>query len=64
MLFKCCSVYILANPACEEAPGCGEWTAPKAKNPKYKGKWRAPLIENPSYKVLQWSVHFLQPEWS
>eukprot|EP01113_Clastostelium_recurvatum_P043801 TRINITY_DN7304_c0_g1_i1.p1 TRINITY_DN7304_c0_g1~~TRINITY_DN7304_c0_g1_i1.p1 ORF type:complete len:547 (+),score=177.20 TRINITY_DN7304_c0_g1_i1:44-1642(+) len=37
------------NPACEEH-GCGKWTAPMIKNPKYKGKWVRPLIDNPAYK--------------
>ena len=39
------------NPACESAPGCGEWNPPQIKNPEYKGKWYAPMIDNPDYKV-------------
>lgn len=40
------------NPACQTAPGCGEWKSPTINNPKYKGKWKAPLIENANYQVL------------
>lgn len=40
------------NPACQTAPGCGEWKPPTINNPKYKGKWKAPLIDNPNYQVL------------
>ena len=40
----------VSNPKCEEAPGCGEWTAPMKVNPEYKGKWYAPMIDNPAYK--------------
>lgn len=39
------------NPACQDAPGCGEWTAPLVPNPSYKGIWRAPLVDNPNYRV-------------
>lgn len=39
------------NPACETAPGCGEWKPPTINNPKYKGKWKAQLIDNPNYQV-------------
>ncbi|KAF8433490.1 Calreticulin family-domain-containing protein [Boletus edulis BED1] len=38
------------NPACDAAPGCGEWKRPFKANPKYKGKWYAPMIDNPEYK--------------
>ncbi|KAH0837913.1 Calreticulin family-domain-containing protein [Lanmaoa asiatica] len=38
------------NPACDAAPGCGEWKRPFKANPKYKGKWYAPMIDNPAYK--------------
>ncbi|KIM70108.1 hypothetical protein SCLCIDRAFT_19061 [Scleroderma citrinum Foug A] len=38
------------NPACDAAPGCGEWKHPYKANPKYKGKWYAPMIDNPEYK--------------
>lgn len=41
----------IPNPACETAPGCGEWKRPMINNPKYKGKWKAPLVENPNYQV-------------
>lgn len=41
----------ITNPACESAPGCGEWKRPTKPNPNYKGKWSAPLIDNPAYKV-------------
>jgi hypothetical protein len=40
----------IRNPACDEAPGCGEWKRPYKANPKYKGKWYAPMIDNPAYK--------------
>jgi len=43
-------IYV-ANPKCENAPGCGEWSRPTIKNPKYKGKWVRPTIDNPDYKV-------------
>ncbi|ODQ65851.1 calnexin [Nadsonia fulvescens var. elongata DSM 6958] len=36
------------NPECE-SHGCGEWRAPKIKNPNYVGEWVAPMIENPAY---------------
>lgn len=39
------------NPACETAPGCGEWKPSMINNPQYKGKWKAPLIDNPNYQV-------------
>jgi hypothetical protein len=38
------------NPVCVSAPGCGPWTAPLIKNPKYKGIWKAPLIANQNYQ--------------
>lgn len=41
---------LVPNPACEDAPGCGEWKPAEIPNPAYKGKWRAPLIENPNYQ--------------
>lgn len=41
----------IPNPACETAPGCGEWKRPTINNPKYKGKWKAPLVDNPNYQV-------------
>ena len=41
----------MPNPACEAAPGCGEWKRPLTPNPEYKGKWSAPFIDNPLYKV-------------
>jgi len=40
----------IRNPACDAAPGCGEWKRPFKANPKYKGKWYAPMIDNPEYK--------------
>lgn len=40
------------NPACQTAPGCGEWKPPTINNPNYKGKWKAPLIDNPNYQVI------------
>ena len=39
------------NPACEAAPGCGEWTRPSKLNPDYKGPWYPTMIDNPEYKV-------------
>lgn len=41
---------LVHNPACDAAPGCGEWKRPYKANPKYKGKWYAPMIDNPEYK--------------
>lgn len=41
----------IANPACKDAPGCGEWKRPTKPNPDYKGNWSAPMIDNPAYKV-------------
>lgn len=41
---------LVDNPACESAPGCGQWAPPTVPNPNYKGIWRAPLIPNPNYK--------------
>lgn len=42
------------NPACDEAPGCGEWKRPYKANPAYKGKWYAPMIDNPAY-IGEWA---------
>lgn len=39
----------MANPACQGAPGCGEWKKPLMANPAYKGKWSPPKIDNPEY---------------
>ncbi|KAF5095208.1 hypothetical protein D0Z00_003245 [Geotrichum galactomycetum] len=39
----------IPNPECE-LHGCGPWTAPLIRNPKYKGKWVQPMIANPDYK--------------
>ena len=39
------------NPACETAPGCGEWKRPTKLNPAYKGPYYPPMIDNPEYKV-------------
>lgn len=41
----------IPNPACETAPGCGEWKRPTINNPQYKGKWKAPLVDNSNYQV-------------
>merc|ERR1712096_570224 len=41
------------NPACQSAPGCGEWKRPMKDNPDYKGKWIHPMIDNPDY-VGEW----------
>lgn len=41
----------IPNPACETAPGCGQWKRPMINNPEYKGKWKAPLVDNPNYQV-------------
>lgn len=41
---------LVPNPACEDAPGCGEWKPADIVNPAFKGKWRAPLIDNPNYQ--------------
>ncbi len=43
----------MPNPACEAAPGCGEWRRPTIANPAYKGKWTAPMIDNPDY-IGEW----------
>ena len=40
----------IANPKCEQAPGCGEYEAPLIKNENYKGKWKPKMIDNPAYK--------------
>ena len=42
---------LVDNPLCKDAPGCGAWSKPTIKNPKYKGKWKAPMIDNPDYQV-------------
>lgn len=44
------------NPACETAPGCGEWKRPMINNPQYKGKWKATLVDNPNYQVFPQSI--------
>ena len=42
---------MIINPACEiKGSGCGTWTPPSIKNPKYKGIWKPPMIANPLYK--------------
>ena len=40
----------VANPKCDQAPGCGPWSPPKVDNPDYKGKWYPPQVDNPAYK--------------
>ena len=40
----------IPNPKCQSVSGCGVWTRPLKRNPKFKGIWRAPLIDNPAYK--------------
>ncbi|KAF7991457.1 hypothetical protein HCN44_008769 [Aphidius gifuensis] len=40
----------IANPKCENAPGCGPYKQKLIDNPRFKGKWRAPLINNVNYK--------------
>ena len=50
----------ISNPACKDAPGCGEWKRPTKSNPDYKGKWSAPMIDNPAYKV-SWFAEPDQP---
>lgn len=47
------------NPRCQDASGCGEWTAPMIPNPLYKGPWRAPLVDNPNYSVRSFSFSIL-----
>merc|ERR1719187_2514586 len=49
---------LVNTPACESAPGCGLWSAPKIKNPKYVGPWKAPMIANPAYKGI-WSARMI-----
>jgi calnexin len=40
----------IANPKCQEGPGCGVYEAPLIKNKLHKGKWKAKTIANPAYK--------------
>ncbi|KAI6031360.1 Calreticulin family-domain-containing protein [Pisolithus microcarpus] len=51
---------LVHNPACDAAPGCGEWKRPYKANPKYKGKWYAPMIDNPEYKG-EWKPRLSNP---
>jgi len=48
----------ISNPACKDAPGCGEWKRPTKPNPAYKGKWVPAMIDNPEYKVRT-AAHYL-----
>lgn len=38
----------IPNPKCKV--GCGPYTPPMIKNPKYKGEWTPPVKKNPHYK--------------
>ncbi len=51
----------IPNPACKDAPGCGEWKRPTKPNSAYKGKWSPPMIDNPAYKVRR--THTIQITW-
>lgn len=41
----------IENPKC--TVGCGPWTPPKIKNPKYVGKWTPKQVPNPNY-IGEW----------
>ena len=51
-----CNSNITDNPACKDAPGCGEWKRPMMPNPEYKGKWKPPMIDNPNYQVYEFVI--------
>ncbi|KAI3380913.1 hypothetical protein SNEBB_006229, partial [Seison nebaliae] len=52
---------LIENSKC--SIGCGEWTAPMIKNPKYRGKWIRPKKKNPDYKGI-WSPKMIEnPQW-
>lgn len=50
---------LINNPKCGDRSGCGPWSRPLMKNPKYKGKWKQPLIDNPNYRG-KWSPRLIQ----
>ncbi|VVC32425.1 Concanavalin A-like lectin/glucanase domain,Calreticulin/calnexin, conserved [Cinara cedri] len=50
---------LINNQKCEDRSGCGPWTRPLMKNPKYKGKWKQPLIDNPNYRG-KWSPRLIE----
>lgn len=53
----------IENPLCVDAPGCGPWTVPLIKNPKFKGKWSPPMINNPNYNG-KWAPRMIpNPEY-
>jgi calnexin len=54
----------IANPICS-APkgGCGKWSQPQIRNPKYRGKWSAPVVDNPAYKGPWVARHIANPEY-
>lgn len=43
---------LIDNPKCKI--GCGKYSPPLMKNPKFKGVWRPPKIRNPDYQG-QWT---------
>jgi calnexin len=40
---------MMANPKCLAAVGCGRYTPPKIRNPKYRGPYVTPQIPNPNF---------------
>jgi calnexin len=41
---------MMANPKCLAAVGCGRYTPPKIRNPKYRGPYVTPQIPNPNFR--------------
>jgi hypothetical protein len=54
---------MIANPRCQNAPGCGEYRAPRIANPKWKGEWVPPRIKNPRWKGVWRPRQLPNPDW-
>jgi calnexin len=54
----------IANPRCLAAIGCGPYTPPLVRNPRYKGVFQKPMIPNPRFKGAYKPRQVQNPRWS
>jgi hypothetical protein len=54
---------MVTNPRCQNAAGCGPYTAPLVSNPNWKGEWSRPQIKNPRWKGEWRARQIPNPDW-
>lgn len=58
---------LIPNPHCEKLAGCGPWSRPKMRNPKFRGMWKPAMVRNPRYRP-PWKPRLIDnpqynPDW-